>query len=708
MRQYSRLPFLLLIIGLLASLWTAGQRVAVERVSRTVELTIDMEQLRTLTMNAGVPLAEALTRLKEAGVTSVAIGEQSLSELETDGLIEVRQASSAGRLGHTLVRVRDRDLYFQVVDALRLKVRAASQRPEEQPIAAGRGAVRNVEIQGPAGLRLSVPCGWSAVRGVTVGLPSEEVALVRASGLMVVGRVTNFTAADDAAIATVASRLRQAGAHTVIFAGEEVLGHRSRVKQTAAALDAQGLRYGSVEFGKQMGDETLARALRARIVRVHSIQNAELQKLDVEGTVDRFVKAAEERNIRLLYLRLQAQAAEEPFQDNLATIHAIARRLRARGLWLGRAEPFGRVYPEVGRTESSAGGMVAEGGGLAGRLQSRLLPAAAALAVAGGAVLLLTGLVLLPARTQALLALLSAAAAGLVVLAGGDLGRKLVALAGALLFPVLAYVWVAPAGEWQQGKEDRSRENGHDPKPGETPLPRRSPFLQFAAISLISLMGALTVVGLLSERQFMVKVAAFMGIKAAHFLPLVAIGALYAASALGGPRPWPELRERARESLGRLLGERLQVWHMAVGLVALIAVGLLLARTGNDPGVGVSGIEMKLRSVLDRFLVRPRTKEFLIGHPALLAALLLAARRPQWRGLTPLVLIGAIGQVSMLNSFCHLHTPLLLTVARTWNGLWLGALIGLPLAWALHRWLPRASQPDLTAPAPRERVGVAP
>src|SRR5204862_6486454 len=85
MHHYSRIPFLLLIIGLLASLWTAARRVAVERMARTVELTVDMEQLRQLTLDLGVPLPDALERLKHAGVTSIALGEESLGELETDG-----------------------------------------------------------------------------------------------------------------------------------------------------------------------------------------------------------------------------------------------------------------------------------------------------------------------------------------------------------------------------------------------------------------------------------------------------------------------------------------------------------------------------------------------------------------------------------------------------------------------------------------------
>jgi hypothetical protein len=144
--------------------------------------------------------------------------------------------------------------------------------------------------------------------------------------------------------------------------------------------------------------------------------------------------------------------------------------------------------------------------------------------------------------------------------------------------------------------------------------------------------------------------------------------------------------------VGQILGIRLQLWHLAAGCLAAVIVGLLLARTGNDPGVGVSGTEMSVRNLLDRYLVRPRTKEFLIGHPALLATLLLSAGRPRRSRFIPFALLGAIGQVSMVNSFCHLHTPLLMALVRTFNGLWLGVLVGFVLAWVTGRWLPAVSE----------------
>jgi uncharacterized protein DUF5693 len=697
MRYFSRVPLVLLAVGLLASLWTAVRRVAVERMARTVELTVDMEQLRQLTLDLGVPLPLALDRLKVAGVTSIALSEESLGELETDGIAQVRHGVPSMPAGLTEVRLPDAGLYRQVASALRLKLRSAGDRVATSP--------RVVRILGPSDLLLDVPAGWTVIRSMAIGLPQQEVALVRKHGLRVVARVSNFTAADATSITAVAQQLRQAGTRTVIFAGDEVLGNRDRVKETAAALDAQGLRYGSVEFGKQMGDDTLSRALQARIVRVHSIQNAEMQKLSVDEAVDRFVKAAEERNIRLLYLRLLPHVPKAPFEDNLAYIAAVAQGVRQRGMTLGSAETFARVYPE---TRMSAAALFsppepeAGRGRLPGRLLSRFVPALSALAVAGGAVLLLAGLVRLPLRTQSHLALLGGVLAGLAVMGGGDLGRKLVALVGAMLFPSLAFVWFPPVVS--QSTDDqlmvRGGANGTHPASGAGKTTRpRSPFLHFGSMSAVSLMGALTVVGLLSERQFMMKVSGFMGIKAAHFLPILAVAILYAADAFHDPRPWPETRERARASLARLLGGELRMWHLAVGLIALVLVGFLLARTGNDPGVGVSGTEMSLRNMLDRYLVRPRTKEFLIGHPALLAALLLGARRAGRGVCIALALIGSIGQVSMVNSFCHLHTPLLMTLARTFNGLWLGVLFGLALTWLLQRYLPLASHAFAAQPA---------
>src|SRR5207244_3145977 len=85
--------------------------------------------------------------------------------------------------------------------------------------------------------------------------------------------------------------------------------------------------------------------------------------------------------------------------------------------------------------------------------------------VAGALVLLLAAIVVLPPGRQVALSLLLGGAFGLMVLGGGDLGRKLIALAGALIFPVLAFVWfpVAVDEERDGGTGGAQHEHEHEP-----------------------------------------------------------------------------------------------------------------------------------------------------------------------------------------------------------------------------------------------------
>jgi hypothetical protein len=96
-----------------------------------------------------------------------------------------------------------------------------------------------------------------------------------------------------------------------------------------------------------------------------------------------------------------------------------------------------------------------------------------------------------------------------------------------------------------------------------------------------------------------------------------------------------------------------------------------------------------MRDALETWLgARPRFKEFALGHPLLIGGLLLwkktsSEQKISW--LVRLLLLGGlIGQISIINTFTHYHTPLIWGILRTVHGAWIGALLTV-LVWAFLR-----------------------
>ncbi|MDD5382790.1 MAG: DUF5693 family protein, partial [Candidatus Margulisbacteria bacterium] len=79
-------------------------------------------------------------------------------------------------------------------------------------------------------------------------------------------------------------------------------------------------------------------------------------------------------------------------------------------------------------------------------------------------------------------------------------------------------------------------------------------------------------------------------------------------------------------------------------------------------------------------------KEFLVGYPFLfLAAVALFRGEKKW--LWILAAIGVIAPISVFNTFSHIHTPIIVSMIRTMNGLILGLIIGCFAAFIFDRFL---------------------
>jgi len=629
------LLFVLIALGLLGGLVSARGRWQAEARNRRVELAVDYGDAQALANTTRRQVDDVLQQLKGAGITTVAVTEDTLGTLNANGVVAYR------REGDETV--------------LTFAPGFPGERPRVIQMLAHKAPGLVVTPEGADGLRIGSP--WPQFSTLPIGLDGDAVRTVQGNGLLVAPRLVNFTGVTQGNIAwEMAQTKRQCadaqGIGPVIFAGSSVLGNRGLIKATADALDANGLAYGSVELGKTFGDEDLSRMASARTVRVHSIGTDEMGNMDEPTAVERFVRAAKERNIRVCYVRLFTFGLTKDadvIHANTEFVGQIVKGMREARLTVdGPAHPY---------AEDPAPGLI--------------LRVLLALGVLGGTLLLgrvFTGISGKAFGVPLVLGLLLAA--GLAVPGHAPKGREALALIAACVFPTLGLCYVALP------RPARGGTNGQV-------LGRA--FGAYARMTLMTVTGILLVVGLLSGRLFLIKVDEFLGVKLVLVTPVLLVAAYYGLglAALGPNVGWAERRGAVLDCVQALAAQPLRVGQVVVGLAALVALALFVARSGNDPGVGVSATELHVRSLLDHYLyVRPRTKEFALGHPALLLGLAAAASGRFVRWTLPLLVIGSIGQSSLMDTFCHLHTPLLISGLHGLIGWALGAILG-ALLWTV-------------------------
>ncbi len=119
--------------------------------------------------------------------------------------------------------------------------------------------------------------------------------------------------------------------------------------------------------------------------------------------------------------------------------------------------------------------------------------------------------------------------------------------------------------------------------------------------------------------------------------------------------------------INRLFGYPVNYLDLALLLILTAGLALAVLRSGNEFGFLVTGAEKGLRGSLEAiFGVRPRNTE-IIGHFSMLWFLVLYPRGH--RASLLLLAAGVLGLTSVVNTFCHFHTPLAVSVMRVSLGL---------------------------------------
>ncbi len=636
----TRYRFLLVAIGLgiLSSGVILAQRWSIEARYRTVEVILDAADWEALAVREGKDSRAFLAQTRAQGATSVGILERTLKRLAEQGTVAYVSTGDllAGAKSGALAPA------FQDV------VRRGEVHPRAVYIAGTPDALDFLEgaYRGLLGSSrvsriervLRVIGTREDIEEIGVGFLSADLVRYTSIGLTPVLRLRNYDGLTAEGLQDLFARLRRVGSgHTIVFELQEVLGTDELLDEAAQAMLAGGYRFGRIEVfnvrRKQRGEDVLAQRMRPEVIRLFSLAPDELLQLSFAEAKDKFVLAARERNARLLYLRpLNARAGVSNTEANLTYLAEMTRDLKKFGLQVGRARPLVPLHVPLGL---------------------QLAVSLGALATLGAVLTLLAELLGVPLSPRLVWGGIAAGlllSFGLTVVNHATLWRKVLALGIASTVPAIAI----------SATLMRTRGSG---------VMWRSLQALWGA-SVLSVVTGFGVAALLSQWEFMMAAHQFLGVKVAHIVPAVLVVFLL----WGQDRRRGTWRDTVRE-IWAWCARPLVIWHAILVVAVALAVGILLARSGNL-GLPVFGAEARLRTVTEDLLVaRPRTKEYLIGHPALMLAA--AAAVVGWRrGVLPLAAVGAIGQAGIVNSFSHIHTPLLYALWRTVNALILGSFLG--------------------------------
>lgn len=593
-RMLARVAWFVLVSALVPAAFLAAQRVASEGAKERVAVVMDEQALATQAALVGLTSIELGLRYQALGLPGIALYEDTIESL-------VAKGSAAALLGSELrAQALARGEPAPAVPSDATLVTALAPGALDTLLAKNVPAGRAIEIAGrtwyvwPGDVRTTLPAGPDLA----------QIDLWRRAGFDVAYRPRNAPVALLDAGADY-----PAGASYLIYAGTQVAGHPG---DAASVIEAsQDYLTAIIEGTPQSGMPKLSG--RVPTVRLLSFnQDYVDRRLRPADLVDKYLLAVDERNVRLLYLRpYTTNELGDPIANTEALVRDLSSTLASQGYQVGplRTDEPGYVPHPWLRAWSALG--------------------------------VLAGLLLLTLRFAAPWGLGAAAGVAVLALAAAGASWDAVALAAALVFPVLGYLTFR----------------------------ERPATLVWA--SLVSLAGALLLAAVGSERDTLSAVRPFTGVGATLVVPPALFLVGYALR-FRRPVAWIRLAWRAE----------IRVWHVAFALAAVAVAALVVLRRGNDPVIGVSSFELALRDLLGSYFARPRFKE-LIGHPLAFLALALPGLPAWMRG--TLLSVGVVAQASILNSFSHYHTPLAISLERTLVALVLGALIGLVL-WPLAAW----------------------
>lgn len=635
LKRMKQAGWVLVVLAVLCSFTLWGQRLQSEADYKNVQMVVNYNDIVALANGNNLSQEALAEEFQQRGVSAVLYKELSLGDLANNGQVAlqlgqtVQNAVFFPRISGEVpmneatvyVAILDNSMTEQIKEHVLMKVTGAEYYPGDVPVITVPVMVPNGDVE--------VSNVMLKIKDIGVGFQKNGMERMAAIGMQTVPQLRSWENVNDESLRAAFEEIKaMPNLAYMLFNDKELPGYPDSVRTIGDLLkDSDGntlVTIGSIEFSDQKGLNQLGILLNKDLIRLHTISNSEMSKFTPESALDRWMLAARERNMRSLLIRFfDITSPATALQDNLDYLEAIQTGLLNSGFQLDQP------YEKPDSMNAGTGILILLG-----------------LGVMAGVMLILLEM-RMPKLGIAALVLGTVAFAALLIISP-TMARKMMALLSVITFPTLSCLLIMKPEQRSVGKSVLA-------------------LLQMCALSYI---GAILMVGLLADVLFMLKLDQFIGVKIAHIVPVAVVPfVLYI---------WNT--EKPLTTVKQLLDKVLDYKWAVLFAVVAVAGFIYISRTGNTTAELSAG-EASMRNFLNDVMgVRPRSKEFLIGYPLTLVLFWLGASRKNWILTIPAI----IGQVSLVNTYAHIHTALIMSLRRSMNGLLLGIVLGLLLLLAIQ------------------------
>jgi len=679
MKKFRGILILITIVGFILSGFFVALRVILEQRNTVVEIVADYEDFSEIASKTNSPIKEVSNKLISSGVTSIAISEESLEGMEENGEILLYQGVDL-----KYINVKFNNEYMNLALNAKKYIEENSLDYKNISLVFGNNietfnfldnSFRNrfkdlyISFTGENNFCILIKKNLGQVKNVGLGLTDKDFEFAKTLGFNnIIPSIENHEGITELEVDNLYEQLKKYKVRTIIFAGVNVFGQdfqdedETILKYIGEKFSQSGSEIITAIIEKpaetdletvQRGIKNLAKYSGYVNTKVFSTDNSQLQKLTYNGLAEQWGRAISQRNVRVIYVRPLDKAEKtdiENFENTLLAIREIKDRINHMGMKLGNAKGLGKSF------------------------SSPLIYLGISLGIVSSGFLLLLFIFnedKLKKFIKVIIVLFILIVLGVILIylvpysynSFGDLINKLMALASSIIFASFSglYFIVKAKDYYNEGNK-----NIRD-------IILKSVFMLLVSV-IIAGIGGIFIGGILSDSKYILKLDTFRGVKISFLLPLIIWGFIYIikwgiyCDDAGNPLP---LLTQCK----KFLEEKVTVKYVAIFGVIGILLLLIVARSGNTMTSTASSFELMFRNFLEKYLVaRPRTKE-LIAFPLLMLIPYFAFNKNK-EFCFFMMGAGMIGIENVINSFCHIRMPIMVTTLSTIYSLIFGIIIG--------------------------------